>query len=82
MRYSRTFTNRMPVILQPSDYYLWLDPGVTDPTQVADLLKPFDARLMRVYPVSSTVNSVKNDGPGCAEDLGVVACSPAQRKLL
>jgi putative SOS response-associated peptidase YedK len=33
--------DRMPVIIQPGDYDLWLDPGVTDPAQVADLLKPF-----------------------------------------
>ena len=36
--------DRMPVILQPNAYDLWLDPGVTDPAKVADLLKPFDAR--------------------------------------
>jgi putative SOS response-associated peptidase YedK len=59
--------NRMPVILHPDDYDLWLDPGVTDPARVADLLKPFDAQQMRVYPVSSAVNSVKNDSPECAE---------------
>jgi putative SOS response-associated peptidase YedK len=62
----------MPVILSPDDYDLRLDPGVTDPTKVSDLLKPFDARLMRVYPVSSTVNSVKNDGPECAEKSGAL----------
>jgi putative SOS response-associated peptidase YedK len=59
--------NRMPVIPHPDDYDLWLDPGVTDPARVADLLKPFDAQQMRVYPVSSAVNSVKNDSPECAE---------------
>jgi putative SOS response-associated peptidase YedK len=48
--------DRMPVILQPSDFDLWLDPGITDPARVGDLLRPFDPRLMRIYPVSSTVN--------------------------
>lgn len=60
--------SRMPVILCPEDYDLWLNPGVTDPAKVADLLKPLDPRLMRVYPVSSTVNKVENDGPECAEE--------------
>jgi putative SOS response-associated peptidase YedK len=46
-----------------------------------DLLKPFDARLMRVYPMSSTVNSVKNDGPGCGEEPGAVQNDPAQSSL-
>jgi hypothetical protein len=56
--------DRMPVILKPTDYDLWLDPGITDPGKVSDVLKPLDARLMRVYPVSSTVNKVGNDGTG------------------
>jgi len=60
--------DRMPVILQPDDYNPWLDPGVTDPAKVSDLFRPFNARLMRVYPVSSTVNKVGNDGPECAEE--------------
>ncbi|MFL6387305.1 MAG: SOS response-associated peptidase [Terriglobales bacterium] len=73
--------DRMPVILSPDNYDLWLDPGVTDPAEIADLLKPFDARLMRVYPVNSTVNSVKNDGPECAEEEEVVEDSPPQRSF-
>jgi putative SOS response-associated peptidase YedK len=72
---------RMPVILSPEDYDLWLDPGLTDPARVADLLKPLDARLMRVYPVSATVNSVKNDNPECAEEVILGADEPAQPKL-
>ena len=61
--------DRMPVILRPDDYDLWLDPGLTDPKQVAELLKPFDARLMRKYPVSTTVNRAGNDGPECAQEI-------------
>lgn len=72
---------RMPVILSPDDYDLWLDPGVTDPARIADLLKSFDARLMCVRPVSSTVNNVKNDVPECAEEVSVSDDGPAQRKL-
>jgi putative SOS response-associated peptidase YedK len=63
--------SRMPVILRPEDCDLWLDPGVTDPAKVTDLLKPFDARLMKKYPVSSAVNRVANDGPECAEEVEV-----------
>jgi len=56
--------NRIPVIIEKDDYDLRLDPGVADPAKVAGLLRPFDPRLMRVYPVSQIVNSV-NDGPDC-----------------
>jgi len=64
--------NRMPVILKPDDYDRWLDPGITNPTRVADLLRPFDPRLMRVFPVSTAVNRVENDGPECAEEIAQV----------
>jgi putative SOS response-associated peptidase YedK len=73
--------DRMPVILSPSDYDLWLDPGITAPARLADLLKPFDPRQMRVYPVSSAVNSVKNDSPDCGKEVGLEEDEPAQPKL-
>jgi hypothetical protein len=37
----------MPVILDPDAYDLWLDSGMKDATAAFDLLKPYDARLMR-----------------------------------
>jgi putative SOS response-associated peptidase YedK len=61
--------DRMPVILKSDDYDRWLDTGITNPARVADLLRPFDLRLMRVYPVSTAVNRVENDGPECAEEM-------------
>lgn len=72
--------DRMPVILQPHDYDLWLDPGATDPKQLTELLKPFDARLMRKYPVSTTVNQAENEGPKCAQETSL-AEDESQRKL-
>ena len=65
----RDIHDRMPVILKPEDYDLWLDPGITDPERVQSLLQPFDSRLMRVYPVSPAVNRVENDGPECAQEV-------------
>jgi putative SOS response-associated peptidase YedK len=58
--------DRMPVILDRDAYDLWLDPGMRDVTAASDLLKPFDARLMRCHPVSSRVNSVVNDDKECS----------------
>ncbi len=57
-----TIHDRMPVILSPDDYDRWLDPDVTDPAEVQDLLKPY-AGEMQAYPVSSAVNSPRNNGP-------------------
>ena len=59
--------DRMPVILPPDDYDLWLDPGFKDMQEVSALLKPFRAGLLRGYPVSTRVNVVDNDDPLCAE---------------
>jgi putative SOS response-associated peptidase YedK len=50
--------DRMPVIVHPDGYGLWLDPGVTDAQVASELLKPYDARLMRAYPVSTRINHV------------------------
>jgi putative SOS response-associated peptidase YedK len=58
--------DRMPVILNPDSYDLWLDPGMTDVRAAADLLRPYDARLMRCYPVSSRINHVANDDEACS----------------
>ena len=53
--------DRMPVILDPDSYDLWLDPGMKDVSAASDMLKPYDARLMRCYPVSTLINHVAND---------------------
>jgi putative SOS response-associated peptidase YedK len=71
--------DRMPVILSPADYDLWLDPGFRDVAATSGMLRPFDARLMRRYPVSERVNSVANDGPECCEQ--IESLPPAQAGL-
>lgn len=58
--------DRMPVILDPASYDLWLDPGMANVTAVSELLKPYDARLMRCHPVSQRVNSAVNDDAECS----------------
>ena len=53
--------DRMPVILSPNDYDRWLDPGLTDPGEVQDLLEPYPGK-MQARAVSRAVNNVRNDG--------------------
>jgi len=55
----------MPVILDPSDYALWLDPAVELPAEVRPLLRPFPAPAMTAYAVSTRVNNVAFDDPAC-----------------
>lgn len=58
--------DRMPVIVHPDNYDLWLDPGFTDVASASEMLKPFDADAMRFYAVSSRVSNVANDDAECA----------------
>jgi len=58
--------DRMPVIVTPDKYDLWLNPEVEDFDAVREILKPYDSRLMRHYPVNQRVNSVQNDDADCA----------------
>ena len=37
-----------------------------------DCLKPFDASLMRKYPVSPRVNRPENDDEACAEEVPII----------
>ena len=53
--------DRMPVIVPPDKYDLWLDPDVTDIKVIRDILKPYDAKLMRLYPVNRKLNNSNND---------------------
>jgi putative SOS response-associated peptidase YedK len=57
--------NRMPVILHPSDYDIWLDTELENADLLRRLLRPFPSRLMQAYPVSRFVNSPSNDDPRC-----------------
>jgi putative SOS response-associated peptidase YedK len=65
----RPIHKRMPVIVAPSDYDRWLDPKNTDTAELKVLLRPYPAELMRAYPVSARVNSVRNEDPGLIEPL-------------
>jgi putative SOS response-associated peptidase YedK len=61
--------NRMPVILKPSSYSLWLDPRESSPLALDPLLQSFPADYMAAYPVSTFVNSPGNDSPVCIQPL-------------
>lgn len=63
--------DRMPVILPPASYDLWLDPGFRDLATTTEILKPYDARLMRRFAVSARVNNVANDDSQCSEPIEV-----------
>jgi putative SOS response-associated peptidase YedK len=61
--------NRMPVILRPEDYDLWLDPDFDEKELLTSLLKPYPAEAMEAYPVSRRVNRPSNNEPSCIESV-------------
>lgn len=62
--YMEPIHNRMPVILEPDDYGMWLDPD-TPPDQLMHLMRPAALGLLEAYPVSTAVNRPTNDSPDC-----------------
>jgi len=52
--------DRMPVILAPESYDVWLDPNTSVPA-LKKLLSPFPSLRMMSHPVSSAVNYPEND---------------------
>jgi putative SOS response-associated peptidase YedK len=60
--------NRMPVIIEPEDYGMWLDPS-SKPEDARHLFRPYPPEKMAAYPVSTMVNSPRNDTPSCITPL-------------
>lgn len=61
----RPLHDRMPVILAPVDYALWLDPASQDAAALQHLLAPCGDDELVAEPVSTHVNRVANDDPRC-----------------
>lgn len=53
--------DRMPVILAPDRYGVWLNPGPAPDAALAECLVPFPARGMEAYEISTLVNDPRND---------------------
>jgi putative SOS response-associated peptidase YedK len=61
----------MPVILHPEDYELWLGGDARELDLVKEVLRPYPAEEMIGYPVSTSVNSPRNQGAGLVERAAV-----------
>jgi len=59
--------NRMPLILTPDEYKRWLG----DDPDPRDLLRPFPAEPMRMWPISTRVNKPENDDPSIVEPIAL-----------
>jgi putative SOS response-associated peptidase YedK len=75
--------DRMPVIVPPEAFDLWLDGGQVDARTAEALIAPAPDDLLEAFPVSTAVNRTANDNPklldlftGEPEPTAVVAAKP------
>lgn len=61
--------DRMPVMLPPEVWDVWLDPANDDVASLQGLLVPAPAELLVMHPVPTLVNTVTNDGPELIEPI-------------
>ncbi|HYI61774.1 MAG TPA: SOS response-associated peptidase [Acidimicrobiales bacterium] len=69
--------DRMPVMLPPSAWDEWLDPGHEDLDTLGRLLVPAPPQLTVLRPVGTEVNKVQNKGEHLIERVEPVAADPA-----
>ena len=64
-----TLHNRMPAVLKPDAWPLWLGEQPAELAQVKALLVPYPSEDMVCWPVSPRVGSVKNNDPSLVEPI-------------
>jgi putative SOS response-associated peptidase YedK len=57
--------DRMPVILSPDSFNLWLSHNMHDPEQLQSLYTPFSAAELVTQKVPDLVNNARFDSPAC-----------------
>jgi putative SOS response-associated peptidase YedK len=62
--------DRMPLVLPRDRWAAWLDPTLTSPDDVRELLLPEAPGRFAAHPVSLRVGSVRNTGPELVEPVG------------
>ena len=61
--------DRMPVIVNVEKYQEWLVAPASDCGRLRHVLRPFEAAMMKRFPVGSSVNDVQNDTPKCIQEV-------------
>ena len=63
----RPLHDRMPVILDPEDFDLWLDPNTSGDPRLHALQRPYAEDALKLRRVSKVVGNARNDVPACIE---------------
>ena len=61
----REIHHRMPIVLNPDAFYEWLNPDNQDTSKLDNLLREQTVQEFIACPVSTYVNSPKNNDPNC-----------------
>ena len=56
---------RMPVILHPENYSMWLDRSLQDPHHLEHLYVPYSDNQIEYFEVTMLVNNPRFDSPAC-----------------
>ena len=67
--FMETIHDRMPVILSPDAYKVWLDPTNQDTSKLQEVLIPYPSAEMHAHRVSMLVNRTHHDGPELIESV-------------
>jgi putative SOS response-associated peptidase YedK len=65
----RPLHDRMPVILPEEQFAKWLDPNNENVSDLEAVLRPYSPSEMTAFPISTLVNSPRNDCPECIAKL-------------
>jgi putative SOS response-associated peptidase YedK len=69
--FMKAYHNRMPVILSVESEKVWIS-DTADKETLRDFFVPCPSELLEAYPVSTLVNSPRNDSPTCIEPLSLL----------
>ena len=65
--------DRMPVILPPDAWDVWLEPDELPAEVATSVLVPYDADAMAAHVVSRIVNKVGHNAPECVDPVAELA---------
>ena len=63
--FMKAIHHRMPVIVSPDKYALWLDPKGSDAAALDGIMRPCDPDLLASHDVSRSVNSPAHNHSDC-----------------
>lgn len=67
--FMKSLHERMPVILEPNDEELWINPDEADLAKLQKALKPYPDDALTAYAISDYVNNPRHQGEECSKEV-------------